>query len=162
MLNYINVQDEEDELAIEQEIVNNIKKFLVSLGEHFCFIGNQHRLIVDKQEFFVDLLFFHRGLQVLIAIELKTGKFKPEYVGKMNFYLSALDDLLRLPHENPSIGIILCREQSKSVVEYSFKDTTKAMGVATYKITNTLPKNLKKYLPDAKILKKYMEVEKNK
>ena len=144
-------------LAIEQEIVHNIKAFLISLGDQFCFIGNQHRLIVDEEEFFVDLLFFHRGLQALIAIELKAGKFKPEHVGKLNFYLSALDDLVRLPHENPSIGIILCKKKSKTIVEYAFRDTTKAMGVATYTISSKLPKNLQKYLPDAKILQKHLD-----
>ncbi|NUM36674.1 MAG: DUF1016 domain-containing protein [Candidatus Brocadiae bacterium] len=157
LLNHINVQNEEDELAIEQEIVHNIKAFLTSLGDQFCFIGNQHRLIVDEEEFFVDLLFFHRGLQALIAIELKAGKFKPEHVGKLNFYLSALDDLVRLPHENPSIGIILCKKKSKTIVEYAFRDTTKAMGVATYTISSKLPKNLQKYLPDAKILEKHLD-----
>lgn len=159
LLNHINVQDEEDELAVEQEIVHNIKAFLVSLGDHFCFIGNQHRLVVDGEEFFVDLLFFHRGLQALIAIELKAGKFKPEHVGKLNFYLSALDDLVRLPHENPSIGIILCKKKSKTIVEYAFRDTTKAMGVATYTISSKLPKNLQKFLPDAKTLQKHLDNE---
>jgi len=159
LLDHINVQNEEDELAVEQEIVHNIKAFLISLGDQFCFIGNQHRLVVDGDEFFVDLLFFHRGLQALIAIELKTGKFRPEYVGKLNFYLSALDDLARLPHENPSIGIILCKKKSKTIVEYAFRDTTKAMGVATYTISSKLPKNLRKYLPDAKMLQKHLERE---
>lgn len=157
LLNYINVQDEEDELAVEQEIVHNIKKFLISLGDQFCFIGNQHRLVVDGEEFFVDLLFFHRGLQSLIAIELKAGKFKPEHMGKLNFYLSALDDLVRLPHENPSIGIILCKKKSKTIVEYAFRDTTKAMGVAIYTISAKLPKNLQKYLPDAEMLQKHLD-----
>lgn len=156
LLNHINVDNEDDELAVEQEIVHNIKNFLTSLGDQFCFIGNQYRLVVDEEEFFVDLLFFHRGLQSLIAIELKAGKFKPEHVGKLNFYLSALDDLVRLPHENPSIGIILCKKKSKTIVEYAFRDTTKAMGVATYTISAKLPKNLQKYLPDAKIIQKHL------
>jgi hypothetical protein len=93
-------------------------------------IGNQYRITVEKQEYFIDLLFFNRQLQCLVAFELKRGDFKPEYLGKMNFYLSALDDLVRLPHENPSIGIILCKSKKQKTVEYAFRDMTKPMGVA--------------------------------
>ena len=111
LLDYINIEspDEEfDERVLESEIMLNIKNFIMSLGKDFAFIGNQYRFIVEEQEYFVDLLFFNRQLQCMVAFELKRGAFKPEYLGKMNFYLSALDDLVRLPHENRSIGIILC------------------------------------------------------
>lgn len=107
---------------------------------------------------FVGLLFYHRSLQALVAFELKRGKFKPEYVGKMNFYLSALDDLVKQPHENPSIGIILCKEkENKKVVEYSFRDFSKPMGVSVYKTSETLPPQLKNKLPDAETLKKLLD-----
>ena len=161
LLNFVNTEDadeyEIDERVLENEIVLNIKKFLMSLGNEFSFLGNQYRLVVSEDEYFIDLLFFHRGLQALVAFELKTGKFKPEYIGKMNFYLSALDDLVRLPHENASIGIILCKEKNDKKVEYSFRDFSKPMGVATYKTSEKLPLELQKALPDAETLKKLMD-----
>ena len=114
LLDYINIEapGEEDERLLESEIVRNIKKFLMSLEADFAFIANQFRVMVDDVEYFTDLLFFNRKLQCLVAIDLKRGKFKPEYAGKMNFYLSALDDSAKRPHELPSIGIILCKEKS--------------------------------------------------
>jgi len=160
LLDYINIEssldDEPDERILETEIMNNIRKFIMSLGKDFSFIGNQYRLIAAEQEFFIDLLFFNRQLQSLVAIELKRGKFKPEYLGKMNFYLSALDDLVRLPHENPSIGIILCKDQKQQLVEYAFRDMSKPMGVATYKTTKELPPEYKNILPDTESLKELL------
>jgi predicted nuclease of restriction endonuclease-like (RecB) superfamily len=159
LLDYINIEspdDESDERVLESAIVSNIQKFIMSLGKDFSFIGNQHRLIVEDQEYFIDLLFFNRQLQCLVAIELKRGDFKPEYLGKMNFYLSALDDLVRLPHENRSIGIILCKSQKQNIVEYAFRDMTKPMEVATYKVATELPDEYKDILPDAEQLKKLL------
>lgn len=159
LLDFINIEDpdEEDEKLIENEIVRNIKKFILTIGNDFAFIGNQFRLVVDEQEFFIDLLFFNRKLQSLVAFELKKGKFKPEYLGKMNFYLSALDDLVKQPHENPSIGIILCKEKNNKIVEYSFRDFNKSMGVSTYKTSNEIPEKYKNILPDADSLKRLLE-----
>jgi predicted nuclease of restriction endonuclease-like (RecB) superfamily len=159
LLDFINIEDpdEEDERLIENEIVRNIKKFLLSLGNDFAFIGNQHRFNIDETEYFVDLLFFNRKLQCLVAFDLKKGKFKPDYLGQMNFYLSALDDMVKLPHEQASIGIVLCKEKNNKVVEFSFRDFSKPMGIATYKTANELPKKYKGLLPDAKTLKKLME-----
>jgi len=157
LLDFVNVEDadeEIDERILEHEIVNNIKKFMMSLGSDFSFMGNQYRLTVAGEEFFIDLLFFHRGLQALVAFELKKGKFKPEYVGKMNFYLSALDDLIKQPHENSSIGIILCKEKNNKKVEYSFRDFRKPMGVAVFKTTDKLPAKYKKALPSPEELKR--------
>lgn len=156
-MNLEDADDEIDERVLEREIVLNIKKFLMALGSDFSFMGNQYRIMVKEDEYFIDLLFFHRGLQALIAFDLKRGKFKPEYIGKMNFYLSALDDLLKKPHENPSIGIILCKEKDQKKVEYSFRDFSKPMGVATYRTSSTLPPELRDALPDAETLKKLME-----
>lgn len=160
LLNFVNMEDadeEIDERVLEHEIVNNIKKFMMSLGSDFSFMGNQYRLTVDGDEYFIDLLFFHRGLQSLIAFELKKGKFKPEYAGKMNFYLSALDDLIKQPHENPSIGIILCKEKNNKTVEYSFRDIQKPMGVAVFKTTDKLPKKYKNALPSPEELKRLLD-----
>jgi predicted nuclease of restriction endonuclease-like (RecB) superfamily len=158
-LDFINIEDpdEENERLIENEIVRNIKKFLLSLGTDFAFIANQYRFILDETEYFVDLLFYNRKMQCLVAFDLKKGKFIPEYLGKMNFYLSALDEIVKLPHENPSVGIILCKEKNNKVVEFSFRDTNKAMGVSTYKTANELPKEFDGLLPDAETLKKLMD-----
>ena len=157
LLDFINVREEDKERVLENEIVTNIKKFILSIGKDFTFIGNQHRLVIEEEEFFIDLLFFHRGLQSLVAIDLKTGKFKPEYAGKMNFYLSALDDHVKLPHENPSIGIILCKTKKTTIVEYAFRDIKKPLGVATFKSSKKLPPKLKKHLPDPEALKKLLK-----
>jgi len=158
LVDFVNIEDpdEEDEREIENQIVRNIKKFILTLGTDFTFIGNQYRLIVDKREFFVDLLFFNRRLQSLVAIDLKTKDFKPEYVGKMNFYLSALDEFVKMPHENPSIGIILCKEKSNKIVEFAFRDTSKPMGVATYRTARELPPEYKGILPDVEKLKEIL------
>ncbi|MBC7913849.1 MAG: DUF1016 family protein [Pyrinomonadaceae bacterium] len=125
---FMSLDGEENERAIENEIVSNIRKFILGLGKGFSFIGNQYRLEVDGQEFFIDLLFFNRHLQALVIFELKRGAFKPEYAGQLNFYLNVLDDKVKLPQENPSIGIIICKEKSNTVVEYAFKSIDNAMG----------------------------------
>ncbi|MEA5043868.1 MAG: PDDEXK nuclease domain-containing protein [Petrimonas sp.] len=159
LLDYINIEspDEEfDERVLESEIMLNIKNFIMSLGKDFAFIGNQYRFIVEEQEYFVDLLFFNRQLQCMVAFELKRGAFKPEYIGKMNFYLSALDDLVRLPHENRSIGIILCKSKKEKIVEYAFRDTSKPMGVSTYKLATELPEKYRDILPDEEELRRLM------
>jgi predicted nuclease of restriction endonuclease-like (RecB) superfamily len=159
LINFVDIEDpdEEDERVIENQIVLNIKKFIMALGNDFTFIGNQHRIIVDDREFFVDLLFFNRQLQSLVAIDLKKKEFKPEHAGKMNFYLSALDEYEKKSHENPSIGIILCKEKSNKIVEFAFRDTSKPMGVATYRTARELPPEYKGFLPDAEKLKELMD-----
>lgn len=160
LLDFINLEDpdeETDERVLEQAIVQNIKKFLMSLGSEFSFMGNQYRLQVGGEYYFIDLLFYHRGLQALVAFELKKGKFKPEYAGKMNFYLSALDDLVKLEHENPAVGIILCKEKNTKTVEYSFRDVSKPMGVSVFKTAKRLPEAYKKALPTPETLKRLMD-----
>jgi len=127
------------------------------MGGYFTFISNQYRLEVGNEEFFIDLLLYHRVLKCLIAVELKTGKFKPEYAGKMQFYLSALDDKVKLPDENPSIGIIICKEKNRTIVEYTLKDVNKPVGVATYKVRKRPPKEFKKYLPTPEDIKKSLK-----
>jgi len=159
LLDFINIEDADntDEKEFENQVINNIKKFILSIGTDFAFISNQYRLVIETEEYFLDLLFFNRRLGCLVTFELKTGKFKPEYLGKMNFYLSALDEMVRQPHENPSIGIILCKSKTDKVVEYSFRDFNKAMGVATYKTSKALPQKYKGILPDENVLKKLLK-----
>ncbi len=117
------------------------------MGGSFAFIGNQFKIQVGSKEYFIDLLLFHRKLQCLFAVDLKISEFKPEFAGKMQFYLSVLNDKIKLEGENPSIGLILCKEKDRLIVEYALKDTTQPIGVSSYKITTKLPKELKKYLP---------------
>lgn len=136
-----------DERVLEKEIISNIRNFIQCLGSGFCFVGNQHRIEVDGEEFFADLLFFQRDLKALVVIELKKGKFKPSYLGQLNFYLSALDEKERKNGENPAIGILLCREASKSVVELAIRDYSKPMGVATYRTADELPVSYKVLAP---------------
>lgn len=158
LLDFINIEesDELDERLLENEIVLHIKKFIMALGSDFSFLGNQYKLEVEEKEYFIDLLFYNRRIQSLVAIELKRGEFKPEYAGKLNFYLSALDEYIKLPHENSSIGIILCKSQSKKIVEFAFRDTSKPMGVATYRLSTQLPEQYQDILPDAETLKKLL------
>ena len=140
------------ERDLEKRIVEKIKHFILELGLGFSFIGNQYRLELDGDEFFIDLLFFNRKLKCLVAVELKTGGFKPEYAGKMDFYLHLLNDKVRFKDENPSIGIILCAQKKNIVVEYAQRSTKNPVGVAEYKLTRKLPAELKKYLPSEKDL----------
>lgn len=158
LLDYINIEDPDvtDEKVIENEIVRNIKKFIMTLGADFCFIGNQYRLIVDNDEYFVDLLFFNRQLQCLVAIELKRGKFKAEYLGQLNLYLSLLDEYVRRPYENKSIGILLCTEQKKKTVDFALRDFNKPMGVATYKTAEELPEEYRQVFEKLQGIKKLL------
>ena len=144
---FLEIAEEHSEKELELALLENVRKFLLEMGGYFTFVGNQYRLEIDDQEFSIDLLLYHRQLRCLVAIELKVGAFKPEYAGKMQFYLSALNDRAKLPDENPSIGIILCKGKSRTIVEYALKDTKKPIGVSTYKLTDKLPRDLKKYLP---------------
>lgn len=146
-----------DEKVLETQIVKNIKNFIMAFGQDFTFMGNQYRLTVEDEDLFVDLLFYHRGLRCLVAVELKSGKFKGAYAGQLNTYLSALDDLVRRPDENPSIGLILCKEKSDKMVEYAFRNTTTPMGVATYTLTSKLPKQYSEALPSPDDLAKLLQ-----
>jgi predicted nuclease of restriction endonuclease-like (RecB) superfamily len=140
--------DETDEKVFESALVLNIKNMILTMGKGFCFIGNQYRLEIGGDEFFIDLLFFNRHLRSLVAFELKRGKFKPEYVGQLNFYLNVLDEKVRLAHENASIGIVLCKEKNNTVVEFAVRTVDKAMGVATYRTTREMPAEMRGILPD--------------
>lgn len=146
-----------DEKVLEAQIVKNIKNFIMAFGQDFTFMGNQYRLTVEDEDLFVDLLFYHRGLRCLVAVELKSGKFKGAFAGQLNTYLSALDDLVRRQDENPSIGLILCKEKSDKMVEYAFRNTTTPMGVATYTLTSKLPKQYSEALPNPDDLAKLLQ-----
>lgn len=147
---FLELGDEHLENELERGLMVNVRRFLLELGGHFCFVTNQHRIEVDGHEYFVDILLYHRKLRCLVAIELKIGDFKPEYAGKMQFYLSALNDRDKLEEENPAIGIIICKSKSRTVVEYALRDVKKPIGISTYSLKKSLPKRLEKYLPSLK------------
>ncbi len=144
---FLELGDKHSERQLEQAALQKIEPFLHEMGRIFSFIGNQYRLNINNKEYFIDLLLFHRHLKCLVALELKIGEFIPEYVSKMQFYLAALDDKVKMEDENPSIGIILCKSKDKTIVEYALKESNKPIGVAAYQVVLTLPKELKDQLP---------------
>lgn len=154
LLDYLNFQD--GERNMENEIVLNIRDFILRMGKGFSFIGNQFKVQVGGQDFFIDLLFFNRILQSLVVFELKKVPYKPEHSGQLNFYLNVLDDQIKLPHENSSIGIILCKERNEAVVHFSIKTIAKPMGVATYKTSTEIPTDIQDVFPDSNELKKLL------
>jgi len=154
---FLELADEHSERELERALIGKIEDFLRTLGGMFAFMGSQYRLEVDGREFFIDLLLFHRRLRCLVAIELKVGEFQPEFVGKMQFYLAALDRQVRQSDENPSIGIILCKEKSRTIVEYALHDANKPIGVATCEITQTLPRDLAGQLPTPEAIAALLE-----
>lgn len=154
----IGLAEEHSEYELEQAIIKNIRAFLMEFGTDFSFIGNQYRLEVDGKEYFIDLLLYNRRLQAMIAIELKIGEFQPEYKGKMEFYLNILNDTVKLPHENPAIGIIICKSKSRMIVEYALKSSNMPIGVATYSLSSELPEAYKKLLPTSEEIAKKIEL----
>ena len=156
LFDFLNLTAEDDERKIEDEIVSNIRNFILRMGKGFAFIGNQFRIEVGGQEFFIDLLFYNRILQCLVAFELKKGDFKPEYTGQLNFYLNVLDEKIKLPQENSSVGIILCKERNETVVQYSLRNTNNPIGVAKYRISDKIPKEVLTVLPNLNKLKELM------
>lgn len=163
LLNFINVEEigereniDVDERVVEQQIVHNIKNFIMTFGRDFSFIGNQYHLEVYGVEHFPDLLFFNRELCAMVVVELKTGDFKTSYLGQLMTYLRILDDHVKKPHENPSIGIVLCKSANKEYVEYVIQDYQKPMGVATYSTSADMPERLRNALPDIEDLKKLL------
>ncbi|MBI1223835.1 MAG: DUF1016 family protein [Bacteroidetes bacterium] len=154
---FLELGDQHSEYQLEQAILQNIRQFLVEMGGDFCFIANQFPLELSSKDYRVDLLLYHRELQSLVAIDLKIGEFEPEHTGKMSFYLSLLDDRTKKPHENPSIGIIICKSKDFTTVEFALKDVNKPIGVATYNITKSLPRELRAFFPAPEELIKRVE-----
>ncbi len=149
-LEFLGLDRAAKERELESRMIAKIRDVLLELGPWFAFIGSQYKVTVDDDEYFIDLLFYHRVLRCLIAIELKVVEFEPEFAGKMNFYLNALDSFAKLPEENPSIGIILCKRKKRTKVEFALRGIEKPMGVAEYYLTKKLPKHLQGKLPTAR------------
>lgn len=162
-LDFLNVEEigerdseDIDERVVEQQVIQNIKKFIMTFGHDFAFIGNQYHLEVYGVEHFPDLLFFNRELNAMVCVELKTGSFKSSYLGQLMTYLRILDDHVKKSHKNPTIGILLCKEANREYVEYVIQDYGKPMGVATYTTSNDMPEKIRKALPKIEDLKKLL------
>ncbi|HEV2601132.1 MAG TPA: PDDEXK nuclease domain-containing protein [Candidatus Babeliales bacterium] len=151
---FLELGDDFSERQLENSLVARVEDFLKEMGGIFSFVGRQYRLEVDDKEYFLDILLYHRILRCLVIIELKIGEFIPEYIGKMQFYLAAVDAQVKTAEENPSIGIILCKSKSKMTVEYALKESNKPIGVASYTVVKKLPKELKDQLPNAEQIAK--------
>lgn len=147
---FLTIDDQAREKELEASLIKHLQDFLLELGVGFAFVGNQKHFEIAGQDFYIDLLFYHTKLHAYIVVDLKSGEFKPEYAGKMGFYLSAVDDTLKGPNDNPSIGLILCRTKKKLIVEYALQWSKKPIGVSEYKLTRHLPKEFKDSLPTIK------------
>lgn len=147
IFDFLTISEKTKEKEIENQLIRHITQFLLELGAGFSYVGNQYHLEIAEKDYYIDLLFYHLKLRCFVVIEIKTGDFKPEYAGKINFYLSAVDDLLKHSRDNPSIGILLCKTKNKVVVEYALRDMTKPIGVAEYKIGTSIPSKFKGSLP---------------
>lgn len=154
---FLNLGEEVLERDLERALINRIRDFLLELGVGFAFVGSQYHLEVGGEDFYIDLLFYHLHLRCFVVIDLKIEDFKPEFSGKMNFYVSAVDDLLRHPEDRPTIGIILCKSKNKVIAEYSLRDINKPIGVSAYQLKDTLPKQLQGKLPTIEQLEEQLE-----
>ena len=163
LLNFINAEDlyenaeERNEPVLTTKIVENIRDFILRFGHDFMFISPYYRLVIGGEEKFIDLLFFNRQLNCLVAVELKDCRFQPAHLGQLSFYLSLLDEQVRKPHENPSIGLVLCREMDRTVVELAIRDYNKPMGVATFRLGENAPAEYNNILPDLSGIDKIMQ-----
>ena len=149
VFDFVEIRTDIMEREIESELVANIAKTLLELGTGFAFVGNQYHLTVGDDDFYIDLLFYNTKLRCYVVVELKAGKFKPEYAGKLNFYLSAVDDMLKHESDNPSIGILLCKERNKLTAEYALRDINKPIGISEYKLSDFVPQEYADTLPSA-------------
>jgi predicted nuclease of restriction endonuclease-like (RecB) superfamily len=147
IFDFLSVGEEAQEREVERALVQHMEKFLTELGAGFAFVGRQYHLEVGGQDFYIDLLFYHLKLRCFVVLELKDKDFKPEYAGKMNFYLSVVDDTLKHPSDNPSIGLILCKSKNNVLAEYALRDMSKPIGLAEYRLDEALPENIKTELP---------------
>ena len=157
VFDFITFKEDMLERDVEQALVRDVTRLLLELGTGFAFLGNQYHLNVGGDDFYIDLLFYNINLRCYVVIELKTGDFKPEYAGKLNFYLSAVDGILKKEQDNPSIGLLLCKSKNNVVAEYSLKDISKPIGVSEYKITSSLPDSLEKQLPSIEDIQKRIQ-----
>jgi len=154
---FLMLREKHDEKELEDALINQVTRFLLEMGAGFSYIGRQYRLDINGDEFFIDLLFYHIRLHCYVVVELKAVKFKPEFAGKLNFYVSAVDGILKTEQDNPTIGILICKSKNKTVVEYALKDIHKPIGVSEYTITKNLPEEFKSSLPSIEEIEAELE-----
>ncbi len=157
VLEFLDLPEQYSERNLRKAITGNLKQFILEFGKDFTFIGEEYRVQVGGQDFYIDLLFYNLNLRCYVVIELKTGEFKPEYAGQLNFYLSAVDGILKKDNDNPSIGLLLCKSKNALVAEYALKDMSKPIGVSEYKVTSELPEALSKQLPSVEDIQKHIK-----
>ncbi len=153
-LEFLDIRGKFHERELEEKLIDHIRKFLLELGQGFAFIGSQYHIELEEEDYYLDLLFYHVKLKCYVVIELKTGKFKPEYAGKLNFYLNLMDKRVKDKSDNPTIGLLLCEDKKGITVEYAIEGINSPIGVSQFKLTESLPKHLKQYLPSSKDLTK--------
>jgi predicted nuclease of restriction endonuclease-like (RecB) superfamily len=158
---FLGLQEDALEKVVEDELTKHITKFLLELGKGFAFVGRQYKIEISENDYFIDMLFYHLELRAFVVVELKSGKFKPEYAGKLNFYLSAVDSQLKKDLDNPTIGILLCKSKDRIEAEYALRDINKPMGISEYKLTEAIPENIKYKLPSIEELENELEKKEN-
>jgi hypothetical protein len=159
MFDFIEYREGMIEREIEHELVRNITNLLLELGAGFAYLGHQYHIEVEGVDFYIDLLFYHVKLRCYVVVELKRGDFLPEYAGKLNFYISAVDDLLKSTHDNPTIGILLCKNKKGMIAEYALRDIDKPIGVSEYKLFEKLPKEYEDMLPSVEDIEKHIGMD---
>lgn len=159
IFDFLTLEEPFHERELEVGLVRHLEKFLLELGQGFAFVGRQYRLEVGEKEFYLDLLFYHLQLRCFVVIELKKGEFKPEYAGKLNFYCNVVDDTLKHPTDQPTIGLMLCQGKEKVLAEYSLRGIDKPIGVADYELTRALPERLKSVLPTIEEIEAELQME---
>lgn len=157
IFDFLTLEEPFNEKELELELIKHLEKFLIELGSGFAFVGRQYKIEVSNKDFYIDLLFYHLKLRCYVVIELKKGEFKPEYAGKLNFYCSAVDDILKHKDDSLTIGLILCESKNEIFAEYSLRDLSKPIGVSEFNLTKEIPKNLRKSLPTIKDIEKELK-----
>ncbi len=159
IFDFITLKEGYREKTLETAMINRIRDILLELGNGFSFVGNQYKLTIGNDDYYIDLLFYHLKLRCYVVVELKTNSFKPEYAGKMNFYLNAVNDMVKSESDNPSIGLILCQERDKLTAQYSLKGMDHPIGISSYKITQFLPENISKEFPTEEDINLHIDIE---
>lgn len=157
IFDFLTLEEPFHERELETQLIHHLEKFLLELGQGFAFLGRQYRLDVGDEDFYIDLLFYHLRLRAFVVIDLKKGKFKPEYAGKLNFYCNVINDRLKCPDDQPTIGLILCQQRDRLTAEYSFAGIDKPIGISTYELTRTLPQELRSALPTVEEIEAELE-----
>jgi predicted nuclease of restriction endonuclease-like (RecB) superfamily len=154
---FLMLREKHDEKELEDALIDQVTRFLLELGSGFSFLGRQYKLTVGGDDFYIDLLFYHTRLHCYVVVELKAVKFKPEFIGKLNFYISSIDGILKTDEDNPTVGMLICKSKNKTVVEYALRDINKPIGVSEYQMSSNLPEDFKSSLPSIEDIEAELE-----